>query len=61
MGHDKYRMENPLYNSQKHGNTKKGSKKWKKENHRAKQIRRTQSIRYVTDLLDNMALGNIAY
>ena len=61
VGHDKYRMENPLYNSQKHGNTKKGSKKWKKENHRAKQIRRTQSIRYVTDLLDNMALGNIAY
>lgn len=59
--HDKYRENNPLYERQKHTNTVKGSKKWKKDQRRAEQIRRKQSIRYVNELLENMARGNIAY
>ncbi len=58
--HDQYREEDPLYENQKH-NTVKGSKKWKKQKKRADRIRRTQSIRYVRTLIDNIALGNIAY
>ena len=58
--HDQYREEDPLYENQKH-NTVKGSKKWKKQKKRADRIRRTQSIRYVRALIDNIALGNIAY
>ena len=59
--HDEYRIRNPLYESQIHLNVMKGSKKWKKDRRREKNIRRIQSIRYVTELLNNMANGNIAY
>ena len=59
--HDRYREENPLYERQKHTNTVKGSKKWKKDQRRAYRMRKTQSIRYVNALLENMACGNIAY
>ena len=59
--HDKYREENPLYNRQKHQNAEKGSKKWKKDERRAKNMRKTQSIRYVMNLLDEMAAGRVAY
>lgn len=59
--HDKYREENPLYDRQKHHNAEKGSKKWKKDQRRAKNMRKTQSIRYVMNLLDEMSAGRVAY
>lgn len=59
--HDQFREENPLYERQMHTNTTKGSKKWKKDQRRAERMRKTQSIRYVNELLENMSLGNIAY
>ena len=58
--HDEYRAANPLYSSQK-SNTVKGSRKWKKQQKREKKIRKMQGVRYVTELLNNMSLGNIAY
>lgn len=59
--HDLFREDNPLYEHQKHSNAPKGSKKWKKDQRRAKNMRKTQSIRYVNELLENMSIGNIAY
>ena len=59
--HDRYREENPLYECQKHTNTVKGSKKWKKDQRRAERVRRARSIRYVEEILANMAAGIISY
>lgn len=59
--HDSFRQVNPLYAKQTNDNLMKGSKKWKKQQRRAENMRKTQSIRYVTELLNNMALGNIPY
>ncbi len=59
--HDIYRGENPLYKSQKKGNTVKGSKKWKKEQRHADRMRMLRSIQYVDALLESMASGNLPY
>ena len=60
--HDEYREENPLYANQiKHPNSPKGSKKWKKDQRRAEKARRSSSIKYVMELLNNMSVGNLAY
>ena len=59
--HDKFREAHPLYTRQTNPNVMKGSKKWKKQKNHEDKMRRTQSIRYVTELLNNMALGNIPY
>ncbi len=59
--HDRYREENPLYEYQKHTNTVKGSKKWKKDQRRAERVRRARSIRYVEEILANMSAGIISY
>ena len=60
-GHDEYRENDPLYNYQKHSGVSKRSKNWGNDQRRAERIRRTQSIRYVVELLENRALGNITY
>ncbi len=61
MEHDQYRTENSLYVTQKTANLIRGSKRWKKQQHRAENMRKTNRIRYVTELLNNMAVGNIPY
>ncbi len=59
--HDRFRDENPLYTHQMNTNTIKGSKKWKKNQRRADCMGRKCSIRYVYNILDNLAAGNIAF
>lgn len=59
--HDHYRDKNPLYEHQMHPNSPVGSRKWKSDQRRAKEVRRARSISYVMDLLNNMAVGNIDY
>ena len=59
LKHDWYREENPLYESQRHHNLVKGSKRWKKEQRKADRIRKTQSIRYVMNLLDELSVGRV--
>lgn len=59
--HDLYRDANPLYEHQKHPNSPVGSKKWKNDQRRAKEMRRRMSINYVLNMLNTMAAGNIAY
>ena len=54
--HDRFRKETPLYEFQRHGNTVKGSKKWKKEQKRAKQMRKKQQVRYVMRLFDEISV-----
>ena len=59
--HDNFRQVKPLYARQTNDKLTKGSKKWKKQQRREENMRKTQSIRYVTELLNNMAQGNIPY
>lgn len=59
--HDRYREDNPLYDWQKHTNSPVGSKKWKKDQRKAKKVRRSNSINYVMELLNNMSVGNLVY
>ncbi len=54
--HDRYRVENPLYESQRHPNAIKGSKKWNKDRRREVRARKTQDIRYVLNLIDSLAM-----
>ncbi len=61
VDHDRYRESNPLYSYQKHSTNRKGTKNWKKNQRREKEIRRKQGIRYVYAILENMAQGNLAY
>lgn len=58
--HDQFRDREPLYDHRYHIPSK-GSKEWKSDKRRADQIRRSNSIRYVKEVLNNMTLGNIAY
>ena len=60
VDHDRYRDDNPLYERQRHVNTIKGSKKWKKDQKRAERMRRKQSINYVINMLEEIAAGRIA-
>ena len=54
--HDNYRTETPLYKNQMTG---KGRHAKRDQERHAKKVRRLQSIRYVTDLLNNMSSGAI--
>lgn len=56
--HDNYRTETPLYKNQMTG---KGKQAKKDQERYAKKVRRWQSIRYVTELLNNMSSGTITY
>lgn len=57
--HDLYRERDPLFEWQKHPDTVRYSKKWKKEQKRASKMQRTQRIRYVNELLDGLKTGKI--
>lgn len=50
--HDQYRMENPLYESQKAG---RGKRARAEQRQQAQKVRKWQSIRYVTELLNIMS------
>lgn len=50
--HDQYRMENPLYESQKAG---RGQRARAEQRQQAQKVRKWQSIRYVTELLNIMS------
>ena len=50
--HDRYRMENPLYKNQKTGRGKQAREEQKQY---AIKVRKWQSIRYVTELLNHMS------
>lgn len=56
--HDGYRKEEPLYDFQKRGT---GRQCRRDQERQAKKIRRKQSIIYVTELLNGMSKGVIAY
>ena len=53
--HDSYREKQPLYESQKKGKHRKGTKAWRKEQCRAEQMRKKRKVRYVLDLIDKLA------
>lgn len=54
--HDQYRKESPLFENQIAGKSKKARAYQKKQ---AEKIRKWQSIRYVTDLLNHMEAGTL--